>query len=130
MRWYGTVKLRTGIVVDNMMLYATGGLAYANFQRSATYFEDGPATTGVFSSNQTRLGWTTGVGTEWQMAGNWSLKSEALYMQFERDRSTVTGNGIIGAAATSYRLDSRDSAWITKIGLNYRFGPEAVIARY
>ncbi len=26
---FGTVRARTGVVVDNLMLYVTGGLAYA-----------------------------------------------------------------------------------------------------
>ncbi len=34
MKWFGTARVRTGIVVDNVLLYATGGLAYANFNRN------------------------------------------------------------------------------------------------
>jgi len=39
MKWFGTARVRTGIVVDNVLLYATGGLAYANFNRNLTVFE-------------------------------------------------------------------------------------------
>ncbi len=38
------------------------------------------------------------------------------------------GNGI-GDAGVSYRLDSQDSLWVTRIGLNYRFGDVAARAR-
>ena len=32
----GTLRLRTGIVVDNLLLYVTGGLAYGHFNRTST----------------------------------------------------------------------------------------------
>ena len=76
MRWFGTVRARSGVIVDNVLIYATGGFAYANFARSYSIFEDAPATTSTFTWNNTRWGWTAGVGTEWAFAPNWSLKSE------------------------------------------------------
>lgn len=129
MRWFGTVRARSGVIVDNVLLYATGGFAYANFNRNFTYFEDGPATLGVFSTNNTRWGWTAGVGTEWAFAPNWSLKSEVLYMQFEKNTITALGNGVIGSLNVPYRLESQDQAWISRVGVNYRFGGP-VVARY
>jgi outer membrane immunogenic protein len=130
MRWFGTVRARSGVIVDNVLLYATGGLAYANFDRSFRFFEDGPVTTGVFNSSQTKWGWTAGLGTEWAFAPNWSLKTEALYMQFEKNTVTVIGNGVIGALAVPYRLESQDHAFVSRIGVNYRFGGGAVVAKY
>jgi outer membrane immunogenic protein len=37
MKWFGTLRTRGGIVVDNILLYVTGGLAYANFDRTSRY---------------------------------------------------------------------------------------------
>ena len=135
LRWFGTTRARAGVVVDNLLLYVTGGLAYANFRRNYAYFQDGPAHTNVFSSDNTKLGWAAGAGAEWALANNWTLRGEFLYMGFEQDRVTATGDGIgIGAAGVNYRLDSQDSLWVSRIGLNYRFGGDAgkgpVVARY
>jgi outer membrane immunogenic protein len=135
LRWFGTTRARAGVVVDNLLLYVTGGLAYANFRRNYAYFQDGPAHTNVFSSDNTKLGWAAGAGAEWALANNWTLRGEFLYMGFEQDRVTAAGDGIgIGAAGVSYRLDSQDSLWVSRIGLNYRFGGDAgkgpVVARY
>jgi outer membrane immunogenic protein len=135
LRWFGTTRARAGVVVDNLLLYVTGGLAYANFRRNYAYFQDGPAHTNVFSSDNTKLGWAAGVGAEWALANNWTLRGEFLYMGFEQDRVTAAGDGIgIGAAGVSYRLDSQDSLWVSRIGLNYRFGDVGgkgpVVARY
>jgi len=123
MRWFGTVRARSGVIVDNVLIYATGGFAYANFARSYSIFEDAPATTSTFTWNNTRWGWTAGVGTEWAFAPNWSLKSEVLYMRFEKDTATATGFGAPGAGllGAAYRLESQNEAWISRIGVNYRF---------
>jgi outer membrane immunogenic protein len=126
MKWFGTVRARSGIIVDNLLLYATGGLAYANFNRSYTVFEDAPATAVAFNSSHTRWGWTAGVGAEWAFSGNWSLKTEFLYMHFVNNDVTfnaVTVNGVnFGVPLRSYAFSNQDEAWITRIGLNYRFG--------
>jgi outer membrane immunogenic protein len=134
-KWFGTVRARTGVVVDNVLIYATGGLAYARFNRDLTVFEDAPATSATFSSSRTRWGWTAGVGTEWSFAPNWSLKSEFLYMRFQKDDPTFTGttiNGInFGVPGRSYVFNQQEDIWVTRIGVNYRFGGYApVAARY
>lgn len=127
LRWFGTVRAKTGVVVGNTMLYVTGGLAYARFDRTLTVFEDAPATAVSFSSDRTRWGWTAGVGSEWAFSSNWSLKSEFLYMRFVSGDTTVTGvtvNGVnFGVPGRTYAFTNQDEAWITRIGLNYRFGP-------
>lgn len=126
MRWFGTVRARSGIVVDNLLLYLTGGFAYANFERSLSIFEDNPATIVTFNNSNTRWGWTAGFGSEWAFAPNWSLKSEVLYMRFLSQDNTVTGvtvNAVnFGVPGRAYALNSQDEAWITRIGVNYRFG--------
>src|SRR5262245_44014630 len=42
MRWFGTARVRGGMVFDNLLLYLTGGLAYAKFDRTLTVNEDTP----------------------------------------------------------------------------------------
>jgi outer membrane immunogenic protein len=130
---FTTLRARSGIVVDNLLVYVTGGLAGAKFDRTWTFFEDGPATAATFTNDKWRWGWTAGVGTEWAWTPNLSIKSEFLYMRFDQHDVTVVGNGIIGAAGTPYRLGSEDAVWVTRIGLNYRFGGwggAPLLARY
>jgi outer membrane immunogenic protein len=121
LRWFGTTRVRTGVVVDSLLLYVTGGLAYANIKRDALFFASGGSgVTEAFSRSSTRLGWTAGAGTEWAINHNWSLKTEALYMQFEKDQTTYTSQ--ILSEGTQFRLKNEDSVWVARIGLNYRFG--------
>jgi outer membrane immunogenic protein len=120
LRWFGTARVRSGIVVDDLLLYVTGGLAYASFKRDLAFFEDGDRLTEGFSRSRTRLGWTAGVGTEWAINANWSLKSEFLYMQFEKDEALFAST--ILSPDSNVRFKHDDSVWVTRIGLNYRFG--------
>jgi len=47
---------------------------------------------------------------------------------------TITGttfNGVnFGVPGRGYNIGSQDEVWITRIGLNYRFGGGPVVARY
>ena len=120
-RGLGTARTRAGIVVDDLLLYVTGGLAFANFKRSATMTDLNTPQSETFASSKTRLGWTAGFGTEWAITGNWSLKSEVLYAHFSKDEQTFTCTVFCGAPE-SKRFDHQDSVWISRVGLNYRWG--------
>ena len=130
MNWYGTLRTRTGVVVDNLLIYVTGGLAYANIGRNFTAQDQGISLES-FGSNRTVWGWTVGVGTEYQFWGNWSLKSEALYASFgERDQTFTSAVAAANGNNALKRFEYQDSMWIARVGLNYRFGGGPVYARY
>lgn len=122
-KWYATLRTRSGIVVNNLLLYVTGGVAWAKFDRNLNYIYGGDSYN--LSSSKTALGFVIGAGTEWALNQNWSINSEFLYMGFEKDSPTYAYDG------DSYRFDFKDSEWVAKIGVNYRFGGAApVVARY
>jgi outer membrane immunogenic protein len=112
----GTVRARTGVVLDNLLLYVTGGFAFADVD-FRTRFAVG-AVDERLSSSDTRVGWTAGVGTEWALSSNVSLKSEALYMNFGDDSHTFRSP----IQARNVAFTTTDSAWVTRLGLNVRFG--------
>jgi outer membrane immunogenic protein len=120
LRAFGTAQFRTGIVVDNLLLYVTGGLAFARFNREWTLFDDDNLLTETFSQSRTRWGGVVGVGTEWAFNTNWSIKSEFLYMAFERDETSF--GSTIHIPGVNQRFESQDSVWVSRIGLTYRFG--------
>ena len=111
-----TARLRSGVALDNLLLYATGGFAGARFRTS---WVDAPDTA---EFRNWRWGWTAGVGTEWSWTGNWSIKAETLYVGFmDKDHDATFG-------AATFRFVHSDAIWVSRIGLNYRFGGAA--ARY
>ena len=70
--WFGTVRGRAGVLVSpQVLLYATGGLAYGGVNSSETI---GLAPVG-FSNTDTRVGYTVGAGVEGVIGGNWTPSS-------------------------------------------------------
>ncbi|WP_127143672.1 outer membrane protein [Pelagibacterium montanilacus] len=71
--YFGTVRARAGVALDNVMPYLTGGIAYGGGTLDA---ED----TGLNASDsQTHVGWTVGGGVEVAMDESVSFKAEYLY---------------------------------------------------
>jgi outer membrane immunogenic protein len=107
---FGTARLRTGFAFDNTLIYITGGFAAGRFH---TDWRDG---TDALDFSNWRWGWTAGLGSEWAIGNNWSIKGELLYVGFT-DYDT---GGIAGG--TNYTFKNSDNLWVSRIGLNYRFG--------
>jgi outer membrane immunogenic protein len=121
---FGTIRARSGVIVDNLLLYVTGGFAYANTERTVALTVPGAPglNQGPFTDEKTRWGWTMGFGTEWQLAPNWSFTSEVLYARFETQESTGTCGVLLCGVPASVRFEHDSSAWVTRVGVNYRFG--------
>jgi len=112
---YATLRTRTGLVLDNLLLYVTGGLAFADIDTRVRLVAVGLNDNVSFSDQ--RWGWTAGVGTEWAW-GNVSLKSEILYMNFGDNDNSFFSPGVPGSL--TYRTN--DSVWVSRLGLNFKFG--------
>jgi outer membrane immunogenic protein len=122
-RWFGTARTRGGIVVNDVLLYATGGFAFGNVRHAWTLTQ--PGLTEGFNTSNTRWGWTTGVGSEWAWTDRISIKFEALYVRFV-DRETTFFSP---SNAQNFTVSHQDALWVTRVGLNYRWGAP-VVARY
>lgn len=138
--WMATATARVGYSLGRTLFYGKGGAAFENSRVSATCFNPqgaalAPPTScfnqaGVvfangtgFSTSSTRVGWTIGYGAEFDLGKNWSAKAEYDYISF----------GSHTALASDGTTTIRDRADISqvKVGLNYRFGPTAVVvAKY
>jgi outer membrane immunogenic protein len=131
LQWVASIRgrlgysLAPGFVGGPMLIYATGGAAWANYSGSALMnAEVAPAVFGqsTFGNvNYTRSGAVVGGGIEWMFAPNWSLKAEYLHY-FLSGASTsalpflncaIAGCGI----AVEHRNSDIDSV---RLGLNYQ----------
>jgi outer membrane immunogenic protein len=132
--WLFTLRGRAGILVTPaLLLYGTGGLAIANV-KSSFIFTDTFATAAASGSlDTTRVGWTAGVGGEYALMSNWSVKAEWLYVDLGRE-STSTHNLTaftppIAFPTNTFTHSVDLKANIVRVGLNYKFGGP-VVARY
>jgi outer membrane immunogenic protein len=116
-QWFGTLRTRSGLVVDHLLLYVTGGLAYANIKNRFTVTDPGDPTE-TFSASNSRWGWVGGVGAEWALSNSVSIRSEALYIKF----SDIDTAGFSPAGPGPVVFDHQDSMWVGRVGINFRFG--------
>src|ERR1700724_1297419 len=82
----GSIRGRAGIAFDRVLLYATGGVAFAsitdNYTDTTGAITGSPGASSSFS--KTRVGWTVGGGLEYAVTNNWSLRAEYRYSDFGR----------------------------------------------
>lgn len=78
--WLSTARLRLGYSFDNVLIYATGGFAFADLNLRTTAL-------GVTSNTSEILtGYAIGGGVEMKLTGNISGRIEALHYGFDGER--------------------------------------------
>lgn len=97
--WFGTLRGRGGLAVNNVLLYLTAGLSYGG----------GKVEFAGLGETQSHVGWTAGSGIELGVTPAWSAKAEYLHIGLS-DRTyapTAAGTGL--------------QSNIVRFGVNYRF---------
>jgi outer membrane immunogenic protein len=143
LEWFGTLRGRVGVLAtDNLLLFATGGLAYGRDKASvvlglpgggfigfggtpdATTFGCATPVCLSGSGSRTSTGWTAGGGIEYALSNTWSIKAEYLHIDLDLGQTFVmrvvppaTGNALMSASVSDYSID------IVRVGMNYKFAP-------
>jgi outer membrane immunogenic protein len=125
--WFGTVRGRIGLtVMPTLLVYGTGGFAYADVQRNGGLF-------GLNNGSATQTGWTAGGGAEWMFMPNWSAKVEYLYTDVSgggNNNNNWLFQNNLGLGLNSVNNHTR---WNTvRAGVNYHFnwGAAPVVAAF
>jgi outer membrane immunogenic protein len=126
--WMATVTGRLGaVVMDRGLIYAKGGAAWLNTTSSAV-LTLAPGIPPIASQENTRFGWTIGLGTEWMITRNWTAFIEYNYMQFDRETFRFPIALVPGAFAD---VDLKHTLSVAKVGVNYKFDwGMPVVAKY
>lgn len=97
--WLGTARGRVGYAFNNVLVYATGGIAGSDVTGSS------------------RAAWTVGGGLEYAFNRSWSVKAEYLYVGMEKQNATV-----VNAAGAVIGTQKRAADFsVARLGVNYRF---------
>jgi opacity protein-like surface antigen len=95
-----SIRGRLGVAFGPVLIYGTGGVAFAHFSDAW-----GLASTGgnTFSDGTTRTAGIFGGGIEYMFAPNWIARVEALYANFGTSTITVLNPaGLIGPYVSSF----------------------------
>jgi outer membrane immunogenic protein len=114
----GTTRGRVGYAFGQLMVYGTGGVAYADKKNTFT-FTDNPALAATHSGTGWRTGWTAGGGVERQLAANWSVKAEGLYYDLGSVDHVSNSPPLIAFSHVGIR--DRMTGTVARVGLNYLF---------
>ncbi len=126
--WMSTVRIRAGAALDNLYLYATGGIAFANFDNRVRDLDpDTGFTFPVWDSDDTRIGWTVGAGLEYALSPRWALMAEVLYADFGDEDVVGVLRRTAGGDPEEIGARFDDEVVVVKVGVNYRFRREAHI---
>jgi outer membrane immunogenic protein len=126
--WLATLRGRLGVTWGNLLFYGTGGAAWGRVNTDLTLscLVDGCGATSLvklFSSStnsDTKSGWVAGLGAEYMLARNWSVRAEWLHIDLgtiSDSLSTVGSSGTIQTAVWS-RTERFDQF---RVGVNYLF---------
>ncbi|MDB5650020.1 MAG: Porin, partial [Hyphomicrobiales bacterium] len=86
--WQGSVRGRLGYALDRVLVYLTGGVAFADISHGYDRFDPVPGSPGVYtlgatqSTSRVRTGWTLGSGLEYALSTSWSANIEYRYTDF------------------------------------------------
>jgi outer membrane immunogenic protein len=97
--WFGTLRGRAGVTMNNVLLYGTAGLSYGDLRADSFNLTE----------SHTSVGWVAGAGVEVAFTPRWSAKAEWLYLDLSDSTFSLTGTNN-GLAADLLRL-----------GVNYHF---------
>jgi outer membrane immunogenic protein len=97
--WFGTVRGRAGVALNNILLYGTGGLSYGDLRANSFNLTE----------THTTIGWVVGAGAEVAFTPRWSAKAEWLYLQLSDTTFSLTGT------SNGFGAD------VVRVGVNYHF---------
>jgi outer membrane immunogenic protein len=97
--WFGTVRGRAGVALNNVLLYGTAGLSFGELRADSFNLTE----------THTTVGWVAGAGAEVAFNPRWSAKAEWLYLSLSDSSFSLTG------------LSNGFEANMLRVGVNYHF---------
>ena len=113
-----TLRVRIGLPIDRLLLFASGGLAVAGVKGDLHDNFSGPPVTLNTSSSNMSVGWTIGGGAAVALGNRWTLKGEYLYTDLGSKTynfaEPLPGDPLVTTTG-------KTTASIVRMGLDYRF---------
>jgi opacity protein-like surface antigen len=115
--WLATARARVGLVANDWLFFATGGLAVTQLTSDLLFTDSG----GALEEGQidtVKTGYAVGGGIEAPLTDRLSLKAEYLYVKL--GDTTVSGS-LLPPPSQAFTHSADLAANIVRVGFNYRF---------
>jgi outer membrane immunogenic protein len=130
--WLWTIRPRVGtLILPNLLFYITGGFALTNLHGNFLFTDTFANALETASFSSTRAGYTLGLGAEYAVAPNWTVRFEYLYLNFGR-ASAASSNLTAFTPAVSFPTNTFThganlTSNVVRFGVNYVFntGPSS-----
>ena len=120
--YIGTLRGRLGVALGRVLVYGTGGLAFAEI-------EDSVALTNTLGQNfvgseeQTFFGWTGGAGIDVLVTNNIIVGAHALYFDLGEERIALDPvTGFVPPAGSAVYADVEHTGILARGHVSFRFG--------
>ncbi len=128
---FGTVRGRLGLAFGNVLVYGTGGLAFADVEMTADFGAPNTGARQFFGRrSETLTGYAVGGGIEYSptaflpflsfLGSGVTLKTEYLYYDLGHENLNVPAVGAGGVGAYTSRFEHEGH--IVRSGINFKFG--------
>jgi len=109
--WQGSIRARLGYAFDRVLVYATGGFAFAGLNDSNNFNLVNPFFT---NGDDTVSGWTLGAGVEYAFTNNLTTRIEYRYTSYDHSGTNVFDD------ASLNRGNDLDFHTV-RVGVSYKF---------
>jgi outer membrane immunogenic protein len=124
--WLATLRGRVGFTFDSTLLYVTGGAAFGHLKNSVAETSNGGGFSASFVQNQTKIGWTAGVGVEHMFTQHWTARAEFRYADLGKTNVTCNSATNLGGCVSlgpsgAYRGEFSNRLMLGLVGVAYKF---------
>ena len=109
--------------VDNLLLYVTGGVAFAGFDDSSVLMSGHHWKKPLNFGGDSEVGFVVGGGAEYKLASNWSVGVEGLFYAFGDSSDTIEKNSYW--KQTKIVHDDDNDLFVVRARVSYHFQDEA-----
>jgi outer membrane immunogenic protein len=124
--YLASLRGRLGYASGNFLIYATAGVALAQFADDSVNFSIGNKSFALDSgSDDAEVGFVVGGGVEYKVRPNWSIGLEGLYYIFDDSSSEA----VVRKHGKVYKVTEEDDNdfWVARARLSYHFQSEDAI---
>lgn len=117
--WQASIRARAGVAFDRVLVYATGGVAFADDRESYFVYDPSFPMAWAGAQTQTLVGWTVGGGALYAIDNHWRAGVEVRYADFGKANYNIPPSLSLSGVANSFSAGFSET--LAQAVVSYRF---------